>query len=325
MRILRRRDVERLLTPRGAREAMRAAFVALAKGGTFMPPRSYIEMERFGGSAVFMPAFVDPLDALGLKAVSIYGANPTKHGLPSILGSLLLFDTKTGETLALMDAAPITALRTAAVSALATDFLAREDAEVAGFLGAGVQARSHATALREVRPVTKLLAHSRTSANAEAFARWASQELGLEAHALSTPKEVVTRSDIVTTATPSPTPVLKGAWLPEGVHLNVIGSGPAHEVDGAAYARATRVVVDLLDHCLLEARDIMACTKDGTVSKEDIAELGDLIVGRAKGREGPGEITLFRSIGLAMEDAAAAKLLYDRAVREKVGTELAFP
>ncbi|MFQ5815919.1 MAG: ornithine cyclodeaminase family protein [Thermoplasmata archaeon] len=326
MRILRRDDVKELLTPEAALRLMREAFQALAKGDTSMPPRTYIGVERHRGELGFMPAYVESMDSLGMKAVALYLDNPPKFQLPTIVGSMLLLDPESGRTLALMDAGPITAVRTAAVSALATDFLARKDSAVAGFLGAGVQARSHAIALKEVRPIRRILAYSRTLSKTEKFARWAARELDLEADAVPTAKEVVAQSDIVTTATPATSPILEGLWIQDGTHLNVIGSGLALEVDGATYARTAKVVVDHLDYCLGEARDIIAYSKDGTIAPEEIySELGDLALGLRRGRENPEEITLFRSIGLAIEDVASAKHVYDLAILEDRGLEVEFP
>lgn len=326
MRILRRDDVQDLLPPGEAIPLMREAFGALVKGRISMPPRVFTQADRHRGSIAFMPAFVEAMDAMGMKAVALYLDNPSKRGLPAVLGSMLLFDAKTGETLALIDAGPLTSARTAGVSALATGLLSREDAAVAGFIGTGVQARGHAMALPKVRPIQRILAYDVVPEACEVFVEWVGDDLGLEAEAVSSAQALVGRSDVVTTATTATSPFLRGAWIPEGCHLNVIGSGPAHEVDEVAYQRADKVVVDMWEHSITEARDIMAYVEGGTLTREMVhGDLGELVVGERPGREAPREITLFRSIGLAIEDVAAAKYVYDQALRQDRGVEVEFP
>jgi ornithine cyclodeaminase/alanine dehydrogenase-like protein (mu-crystallin family) len=326
MRVLRSQDVTELMTNRDAMRLMRDAFTSLASGSVSMPPRVFVRADRFGGSIAFMSAYVDPLAAMGMKAIALYGDNPSKRGLPAILGAMLLFDAESGRTLALMDAGPITAVRTAAVTAIATDLLARPDASVAGFIGTGVQARSHAVALRDVRRIQRIVAFSRSPARAEAFATWAGEAVGVEASSMPSAEAVVRESDILTTATPSRTPIVDGAWIREGSHLNVIGSGPAVEIDLTAYSRASKVVVDQRESALAEAQDLRAAMEAGVLTADRIhAELGDLLLGRKAAREGPDEITIFRSLGLAIEDVAMAKHLYETALHMRRGLDIEFP
>jgi ornithine cyclodeaminase/alanine dehydrogenase-like protein (mu-crystallin family) len=326
MRILRQDDIKDLLTPRDARKLMRDAFEALATKSVSMPPRTFVKADRLKGSVAFMPAYVEPMNAMGIKAIALYTDNPSKLSLPAILGSTLLFEANSGRTLALIDAGPLTAIRTAAVSALATEFLAREDSRVAGFIGAGVQGRAHVAAISEVRPVRQLLIYDSMPGKAEELTSWATEELGLEADAKPDAKSVVKDSDIVTTATGSRTPVLEGSWIRPGSHLNVIGSGPAAEIDGTAHARAKKIVVDQMESVLAEAQDVIASIKTGILTPERIhAELSELIMGQKPGRETPEEITIFRSLGLAIEDIVAAKHVYDLAIRDGRGQEVSFP
>lgn len=326
MRILGRRDVTDLLTIRDTIPLMREAFGALAKKSVSMPPRVFVKADRFGGSIAFMAAFIDPLQSMGMKAIALYGDNPAKRSLPAILGSMLLFEADSGRTLALMDAGPITAVRTAAVSALATDLLARRDSRVAGFIGTGVQARAHVSALLEVRPIRRVVAFSRTPSKLQEFAQWVKDRLGIEADGLPDPAGVVKEADILTTATPSRTPIVDGSWIPKGAHLNVIGSGLTVEVDSTAYSRAAKVVVDQMESALAEAQDLQRAMKEGILSPQGIhAELGDLLTGRKPGRQSPDEITVFRSLGLAIEDVAVAKHLYDLALRDSRGLDVEFP
>jgi ornithine cyclodeaminase/alanine dehydrogenase-like protein (mu-crystallin family) len=326
VRILGRQEVTDLLTIRDTIPLMREAFVALANKSVSMPPRVFVKADRFGGSIAFMTAFIDPLQSMGMKAIALYGENPSKRSLPAILGSMLLFEADSGRTLALMDAGPITAVRTAAVSALATDHLARRDAHVAGFIGTGVQARAHVAALLEVRPIRRVVAFSRTPSKTEGFADWVQDRFGIEAAPGPNASAVVKEADILTTATPSRTPIVDGSWIPPGSHLNVIGSGPTIELEPATYSRATKVVVDQMESAMAEAQDLQRAMMAGILTPQGIhAELGDLLTGKKPGREGPQEITVFRSLGLAIEDVAVAKHLYDLALREGKGFDVEFP
>ena len=315
-----------LLTPSDARRLMRSAFEALALKAVSMPPRTFVKADRFRGSVAFMPAYVETMDAMGMKAIALFADNPSKFSLPTILGSMLLFEANTGRTLALMDAGPLTTTRTAAVSAIATEYLSRGDARVAGFIGAGAQGRAHVAAIREVRSIEEILVFDKAAGAAEELAGWAATELGLKVEVKPDARGVVKDSEIVTIATGSRTPVIDGSWIQEGAHLNVIGSGPAAEIDATTHTRANKIVVDNMESVLAEAQDILASIKTGALTTDRIyAELGELITGLKPGRQAPEEITLFRSLGLAIEDVAAAKHIYDAAVRMGRGEEVAFP
>lgn len=326
MRVLRRNEVDELFTPADALRVMRATFQAYAGGQVVLPSRLFVDVEEEGGSVAFMPALVKSSDALGMKSIALYPENPDRFQLPTILGSLLLIDARNGETLSLMDAAPITAKRTAAVSALATDLLARKEASVAGFVGSGVQAKSHAVAIARVRKLESVKVHSRTPSHADRFARWASETLGVQADPVKSPEEAVLASDIVTSATPAPSPILLGRWMEDGTHVNAIGSGPAMEVDAETYRRADKVVVDSKEHALSEARDVVSYIEEGEFSPGQLyAELSELVTRAKPGREAETEITFFRAVGLAMEDAAAARHVFDAAVRTDRGRDIPFP
>jgi ornithine cyclodeaminase/alanine dehydrogenase-like protein (mu-crystallin family) len=326
MRFLRQHDVTELLTLKDAIRLMREAFEALGNKSVSMPPRVFVKAERFRGSIAFMSAYVEPMNAMGMKAVALYEENPSRLSLPSILGLMLLFEADSGRTLAVMDGGPITTMRTAAVSALATDFLARKDARAAGFLGAGVQGRAHVAAMLEVRPIRQVFVFDMIPSKAEDYARWVSEEFGIEARAMPDAKSVVINSDIVTTATPSRSPILQGSWVQAGTHLNVIGSGPAVEIDGTTYARASKIVVDQMESAIAEAQDLLGSIRNGLLTREQIyAELCDLVLKRKIGRERSDEITIFRSLGLAIEDVVAAKHVYDLAIQRDRGLEVEFP
>jgi len=326
MRILRRDDVKDLLAPADARALMRTAFEALARKAVSMPPRTFVKADRFRGSVAFMPAYIETMDAMGMKAIALFADNPSRFSLPTILGSMLLFEATTGRTLALIDAGPLTTTRTSAVSAIATEYLSRKDAKVAGFIGAGALGKAHVSAIREVRSIEEILVFDKVSGAAHEVASWAATEYGLKAKVRPDARSVVEESEIVTIATGSRTPVMEGSWIREGTHLNVIGSGPAVEIDATTHTRANKIVVDSMESVLAEAQDILTSVKAGALTTDRIyAELSELITGLKPGRQTREEITLFRSLGLAIEDVAAAKHIYDAAVRIGRGEEVPFP
>jgi ornithine cyclodeaminase len=268
-----------------------------------------------------MPAALGAPPAIGLKAITVF---PGNHGteLDSHQGAVLLFEGGRGRLLAVMDATAITAIRTAAVSGLATSRLAREDAGDLAILGTGVQARTHLEAMRLARPLRRVRAFGRDPGRVRAFVADAAKRCGLEVEPAATAREAVEGADIVCTVTSSSEPVLRGGWLAPGAHVNAVGAclPAARELDTAAVARSS-VFVDRRESALNEAGDILIPMKEGAVTGDHIqAEIGDVVVGRHPGRRSREEITLFKSLGLAVEDVASAQVVYRNAERREVGT-----
>jgi ornithine cyclodeaminase len=251
---------------------------------------------------------------LGIKVITVFPGNH-ERGEESHLGSVLLFEAEMGRPLAILDAAAVTAIRTAAVSALATRLLARQDAGDLALLGSGVQARSHLAALREVRPLRRVRVWSRHPESARRFAAEESERHGLSVQAVATAREAVEGADLVCTVTSAREPVLEGAWLAPGAHVNAAGActPAARELDTDAMRRA-RLFVDRRESALAEAGDLLIPMRNGELGEDHIAgELGDLLLGRVPGRRAPEEITLFESLGLAVEDLAAARHVWRKA------------
>jgi ornithine cyclodeaminase len=254
-----------------------------------------------------------------LKTVCVMPDNPSR-GLDAHQGTVTLFDGETGETRAIMNASAITAIRTAAVSAVATRLLAREDARELGILGAGVQARSHLEALRLVRDFDAVRIFSPTASHARALAK----ETG--AKAVGTAQEVVEGADVVVTATSAVDPVLRREWLKPGAHLNVVGGRPPmmRELDVATVA-ASSFYVDRRESAENEAYDYRDALEAGAIGDDHIrGEIGEVLIGDAPGRQSPEELTVFRSLGLAVEDLAAAEYVVRRARERGVGVEVEF-
>ncbi len=317
-------EIERLLPHGECIEAMAQALTALARGEAVVPLRSMLWTPGREGLLGVMPGYLagsPPL--LGIKVISFF---PGAHevGLDSHQGSVLLFEAQYGAPLAILDAATVTAIRTAAVSALATRLLARPEASDLAILGAGVQAWHHLAAVREVRRLAQVRLWNRTAARAEALAARARAELGLEVEVAASAQAAVEGADIVCTTTASRQPVLRGAWLAPGTHVNAVGSSmpAAQEVDGETVARSL-VFADRRESALAESGDLLGAVRDGAVADVRIeAELGDVLLGRHPGRRSAEEITLFESLGLAVEDVAAARHVYERATAAGLGTRL---
>lgn len=315
-------DVPRLLPMRECIEAMERALAALADGQAGLPLRQIVPLPT-GGLLASMPAHLAGGGVFGVKAISVFHAN---EGTPfdSHQGSVLLFETANGRLLAIVDATSVTAIRTAAVSAVATRLLARADASRLALVGTGVQARTHLEALRLVRPIAQVRVFSRSAEHVDAFVRSVREAHGLEAIASPSAREAVEGADVVCTLTSSCEPVLRGAWLSPGAHVNVVGAAtPAcREVDTEAVVRA-RVFVDRRESALGEAGDLLIPMREGAVGPDHVrAELGEILTGRAPGRETEAEVTLFKSLGLAIEDVAAAQVVLHNAERTGAGTRV---
>jgi ornithine cyclodeaminase/alanine dehydrogenase-like protein (mu-crystallin family) len=318
MLVLNQEEVERLLDMEGCIAAMEGALAALARGEVHVPLRFVMRPGDEPSLLGLMPAHrAGGTPLYSLKTVAVFPDNP-KRGLDAHQGTVTLFDGETGEVRVLMNASAITAIRTAAVSAVATRLLARKDARVLGILGAGVQARSHLEALPLVRNFDTVRIFSRTLDHAQALAA----QVGAEA--VDTAEEAVRDADVVVTATSSAEPVLAREWLKPGAHVNAIGGRPPQmtELDTATIADSA-FYVDRRESAEAEAGDYRAAVESGAIGPDHIrAELGELVIGVKPGRSSEEEITVFRSLGLAVEDLAAAEYVARRARETGAGTEV---
>lgn len=313
----------RVLSYPSAIAAVEEAFRDLGSGQAVMPVRLTIRVEPHEGTSSFMPAYLPGKDQLGVKIVSAFRKNKESFGLPTVIGSILLLDARSGSPMAIVDGTSVTAIRTAAASAVATKYMARKDAATLGIFGAGVQGEAHILAVKEVRRLTEVLVTSRDATKCDAFCKGMSEKTGLKVKAAG-PREVAA-SDMVVTATTSKTPVLECDWVKDGAHVNGIGShAPAvRELDEKLVAKA-RIVVDSMEANMKESGDFLIPMAEGKFAKERIyGELGDVVLGRKKGRESPKEVTLFKSVGLAIEDVSAASAAFDRAKELGLGRDVA--
>jgi ornithine cyclodeaminase/alanine dehydrogenase len=320
-------DVRTVLTMADTVEVVEEAFRQYALGSVQVPLRIGVKIPAHNGFHGVMQAYVGgDSGSLAVKTGSMYRENPAKNNLPGIILYVLLYDPTNGTLLALMGGNHLTAMRTAAVCGVATKYLARQDAEVLGLFGAGVEGRTQILAIHEVRPLKKVKVFDPVPGKAPALAQEMAATTGIEISAVDDPREAVVNCDIVSATTSSATPVFEGNWLEDGTHVNAIGShAPAvQELDSDTVARA-KVVVDSKEAVLAEAGDFIVPIKEGRFSEDHIyAELGELITGAKQGRSSKSEITLFKSVGLALQDAAAAARTYRLAKEKGVGTEVAF-
>jgi len=321
--LLARDDVARVLKMSDCIGAVERAFGELAAGTAELPLR--IGIRPPGGISLYMPAYLKGLGALACKVVTVYKDNPTKHGIPTTIGKVLLQDPETGDVVCIMDGGYLTGMRTGAVSGVATRHLARDaDGQIAGIFGAGVQARMQLRAVAAVRTLGRAVVYDPVDEAVGAFVEDLSDDLGLKIDRVGSPEELLDVSDIVCAASSSPTPLFDGAAVRPGTHINGIGSHTptARELDTAVVKRS-KVVADSTDACLSEAGDLMIPIEEGAIGPDHIyADLGELVLGRRPGRENEEEITLFKSVGLAIQDAATAKLVYDMAIEARIGTEI---
>jgi ornithine cyclodeaminase len=315
--------VRQLLPMAACMDAMESALMALGKGEAQNPLRSFTWLPDKRGLLAAMSALTN--DALGVKVISVFPGNINSE-YESHMGAVMLFEATYGRPLALIDASEVTAIRTAAVSGVATRLLAREDAQDLAILGTGAQADVHLEAMLVARNIQRVRAWSRSEANRNKFAIRAKEHFGLDIELTDTAEAAVRGADIICTVTSAREPVLAGDWLSPGTHLNVVGASTANarEVDTAAMAKS-RLFVDRRESTLNEAGDFLIPKHEGVIGDDHIvAELGELLLGQAAGRDSAEEITLFKSLGLAVEDLASAQLIYQQAVEQGVGTAVEF-
>jgi ornithine cyclodeaminase/alanine dehydrogenase-like protein (mu-crystallin family) len=321
MLVLGRKELERLLTPAAVIRAVESAFARYARGEATAPSRLALTAEE-GGLLLLMPSALAGT-ALGAKLVSVYPKN-RERGLPTIFATYVLMEPGTGRPLALLEGGFLTGIRTGATSALAARYLARPDSRVIACFGAGVQAAFQLRCLAAVFALERVLVVGRSRERTERFCETMARELGVPVTLASTPREAVRQADLVTCATTSPTPVFAGTDLRPGTHVDAVGAfrPETREVDTETVTRA-RVVVDTYAGAWEEAGDVLIPIKEGAISRSSVqADLAELVTGAKPGRQGRDEITLFKSVGFALEDAAAARLAYDEARAARAGVKV---
>ena len=322
--VLAHDDVKRLLPMDDCVELMEKVLADLARGSVWQPLRFVVRPPEEPSLMGLMPAHrSEPGASYGLKVVCIFPSNADR-GIDLHQGGVLLFDGETGALRALVDASAVTAVRTAAVSAVATKLLARKDARRLAILGSGVQARSHLEAMAVAREFEAARVWSRTAERAQAFAAEVQAPFGVEA--VETAEEALRDADVVVTATSAREPIVRREWLAAGAHVNAVGSSipTARELDADSVAAGV-LFADARESMLNEGGDYLFAVQEAGIGPDQIrAELGEILIGSADGRRSDDELTIFKSLGLAAEDLAAAEHVYARALAEGAGATVPF-
>ena len=325
--ILSRTDIQRCLHMPEAIEAMRVAFSALSTGRAQAPHRLAVDLPE-QSVALLMPSLLQTADQhnFGLKVVTVIPKNP-QRGLPRIYASILLLDATTGQTIAIMEGGWLTAMRTGAVSGLATDLLARQDANVLALFGAGVQAPTQVLAIHTVRPLREVRVVNRDDSHYQHLVATLQTILGSSCPPISraiSSKEALAGASLVACATISTAPLFSWPEVAPGTHINAIGAFTPDmcEVDPATLSHA-RIVVDQRAAALVEAGDLIQPLASGLITgPETWLELGELVTGKHPGRQTPEEVTFFKSVGIAVQDAAIASQVYKKARELGIGVDV---
>ncbi len=324
--ILSEPEIRSVLTMSDLIDAMQAALVEYSEGRTQQPLRTVLEVGAQKAFFGLMPAFVPRSSALGTKLVTVYGSNAAL-GLPTHLATIVMLDPATGAPIALLDGRYITEARTGAVSAVSTRWLAKPDAAALAIIGSGVQARSHLEAIASVRALSVVKVWSPNSDHRERFVKEMRAHAGpADLRAAASAEAAVSGADIIVLATASRTPVIRSEWVSDGAHICAVGAcrPDQREMDGALVARA-RLFVDSRIGALAEAGDIVLAIREGSITASHIAgELGEVAGRHVAARRDARDVTLFKSLGMAVEDVAAAHLACTRAKERGLGRTISF-
>ncbi|MFA7228074.1 MAG: hypothetical protein WC061_03480 [Melioribacteraceae bacterium] len=326
-KLLSRQDIINLLEMTDAINILENAFADLSEGRAILPVRTSIPVPDHNGSALYMPAYLSGPGALGIKVVTVYQENMKRYGLPTISGTIILMDEKSGIPIAVMEGSYLTAVRTGAVSGLATKLLSRKESKVHALFGTGGMSRAHALAIDSVRNIEKIIVFSLDPVEIRnEFKHSLEQIVKSEIIIAGSAEEAARGADIVTLITTSKRPVIDGNWISPGTHINGAGSHEpfSREIDTKTVVRS-KIICDLLEACKTEAGDLIIPVEEKMWGWEKVhASLGDLITKKKTARESSEEITLFKTVGLAIQDLSVAQHVYNKSVELNAGTNFNF-
>jgi len=313
-------QIKQCINMRQAIDAMENAFQQLARQQAVLPLRTAIEIKKEKALCLTMPAFLQAQGSLGLKVVSVF-PNNSQHAIPTINGVLLLIDSQTGQPQALMDAGYLTALRTGAVAGLATRYFAKDNARHVAIIGTGVQAASQLEAVAAVRDIQRVSVWSRNSDNAHLFAKKLAQQFDI--HPCPTIQDAVKDADIICTATSSTEPLIHLAEIQPDVHINAVGSHSRsmREIANDVFSQSI-TIVDQIEAALAEAGEVISAIEERVIKPTSLYEIGDLLINSQAGLK--EKLTVFKSVGLAIQDIAVAALVYKHALKNKLGSIFSF-
>lgn len=323
--VLNSEAVRTALPMKAAIDAVKTAYAQLSSGNAQIPLRTKLSNPKQDGTVLIMPAYLEETEDLAVKIVSVFPRNPSNNE-PTIYAAVLALDPNSGRPLALLEGGTLTAIRTGAASGAATELLARGDSHVVGIFGSGVQARTQLEAVCTVRPIDQVNIFSIDREGAEIFAAQLAGQGPIPPgiHIVDTPSEAVRSADIICTATTSERPVFDAEDLQAGVHINAIGSfTPEMQEIGSETVRKARVFVDSHEAAMDEAGDLLIPLREGLIDELHIVgEIGQVVLGELEGRTSDDEITLFKSVGVAVQDAVTASLALEGARRQGLGASI---
>ena len=323
--LLNQSQISGLMTMKEVIESVETAYKVHAERKVQMPAKKYLFYKKFKGDLRIMPCFIRGMDESGVKNVNVHPDNPRKFGLPTVMAMIELVDPQTGFPISVMDGTWITNMRTGAAAGVATKYLARDDSEIVGLVGAGVQAATGLDAINEVMDIKEVRVACRTCQTREKFAESASEKYGVEVKAVDTIKEAVKGADVLLTTTPAREPVVKSKWVDNGTHINAMGADAPgkQELDSHVLQKA-KIFIDCWDQAS-HSGEINIPVHEGLVRRSDIiGKIGDVIIGTAPGRRTEEEITVFDSTGLAVQDIVTAWNVYKKALKKGTGQKMNF-
>ncbi|MCZ3365782.1 MULTISPECIES: alanine dehydrogenase [Methanobacterium] len=323
--LLNQSQVKELTTMKEIIENVETAYEFHAERKVQMPPKEYIFYKKFRGDLRIMPCFVRGLNESGVKNVNVHPDNPRKHNLPTVMAMIELVDPKTGFPVSVMDGTWITDMRTGAAAGVATKYLARDNSEILGLVGAGVQAATGLEAIMEVMDIKEVRVSCRTCQTRESFAQKASEKYGIPVKAVDTIKEAVQGADVLLTTTPAREPVVKSKWVSPGTHINAMGAdAPGKQELDSHILQKSKIIIDCWDQAS-HSGEINIPVQEGIVRQRDIhGKIGDVIIGSIPGRTSDEEITVFDSTGLAVQDIVTAWNVYEKALQKGIGQKMNF-
>ena len=323
--ILKQSEIKELSNMKEIIGYVETAYAVHAQRKVQMPAKKYLFFKKFEGDLRVMPCFIRGLDQAGVKNVNVHPNNLKKFNLPTVMGLIELVDPETGFPIAVMDGTWITNMRTGAAGGVATKYLAREDSEILGLVGAGMQALTQLLAIKEVIDIKEVKVSCRTCTHREKFAKMITEKYGVPARAVDTIKEAVMGSDVISTTTPSRNPIVKRSWVDDGAHINAMGAdAPGKQELDSHLMEYAKIFIDSWEQAS-HSGEINIPVHEELVRRSDIAAtIGQVVNGDKPGRESEQEITIFDSTGLAVQDVVTAWNIHQKALKAGVGEKINF-
>lgn len=323
--LLKQSEIKELSNMKEIIGYVETAYSVHAQRKVQMPAKKYLFFKKYEGDLRVMPCFIRGLDQAGVKNVNVHPNNSTKYNLPTVMGLIELVDPETGFPIAVMDGTWITNMRTGAAGGVATKYLAREDSEILGLVGAGMQALTQLIAIKEVMNIKEVKVSCRTCTHRENFAKMIAEKYGVNARAVDTIKEAVVGSDVISTTTPSRVPIIKRKWVEDGTHINAMGAdAPGKQELESHLMEKAKIFIDCWDQAS-HSGEINIPVHEGIIRRNDIhARIGDVVNGAKTGRKTDKEITVFDSTGLAVQDVVTAWNIREKALKMGVGQKINF-